>query len=1693
MRFRSLRLFVLILFLKKSQSRSYTHVLVGQNCGGNDITSASGYTSEAQCATLCQNNILNGCIGYAWAQSLGQCYIKKQLIASGASSTWVCAQAQLSPYAPAFPSIGQVNCAGSDIAYAGSFPSILNCRSLCDSFSSQGCVGYSYNPTAQTCYIKSALVSSGTSTIWYCEKMMHNNYVSLTYGQPWSCAGNDILTLSNSQSLDDCSSACDTTQSCVGFSYGVASSYNDKMCVLKSQVIVPFSTNDAFVCYYHPLNRGYNQLFAGFDCNGNDLVAVTATQLQIAHISASICSLWCDAYIGQGCVGFVFDPSTLTTCWLKTATVKGPANSNRQCMNAALSSQPPPPPALPPPTAVEAKYTKITTNQDCFGNDLADVYADSAQSCALNCDGYSGCLGFGYYIGTDPALSNVYSHCFLKSAVVPSAELAGISCYALTLPPPPSPPLPPPPSPPSPPPPQPPGAWSTCERLFNRAGAVACYDASQYVNTSGVLVDQTGRGNSLRIVGNTSNPYTSDWDGGYISFSGAMYAAGTLNTSQLSGDLTIHAWISIGASSYSNFYLMGLNRWSTFYNATNVSPSSNTNNSLAWQPAVNFFDTNSGGTPNLQQSVGGVGNTGGWCPARNCFLKNTWIMLSVVRTSTMVQFYVNGTYVANSTAGAVIPYGGQAFVLGTDANQIGASGPEITSFIGQFRALALLPVAHSASDISSIYSQTLAKTMTSPPSPPPPPPSPSPPPSYPDISSLGLSSTKYSIGSYAYCNTYLSSAPSGLTVGQCAYYCLVNVSGFGPGFNYGFFAGNPSNVYCSCVSQGVYFSSGCCSAVGTCNSAVYNAAYSGTSGIYFTVDTRPSPPPKPPSPPLPPSPPPNPLPPSPRPPSPPPSPPPLSTVLGTSCLNILSQYPTLGNGNYNISANGTTVVVYCDMASGGFTYAACTGCTSVNMVTQTNGCASKGLQMVIPRSNAHWRSMINYVTNVLGGSLATYFQIVPGIYKGTSGLSDCAGGRGNLNSVSCNGSGWQAADGGTWWVRNTTFVEPNGDYQANCYLALYATGYSIDTPNAVNIQINDGACAYSTGTSYLCSTNDYNSGLSPSSPPPLPPPTPLPPSPPPPSPPPLSCPAGSFLNLTINACAVCPLGYFTSTSNSSTSCLAAPAGSFVNTTNATAARPCSPGTYQNQTGQALCLPCAVNTFAATFGSIACVPCPPGLYTAGLIGSLACMTPPSPPSPPPPSPPPPLPPSPPAPPSPPMPPSPPAAVDARFQFLSSDTDSRGFDIGSSFYVPNAATCADVCLVTPNCVGFGYYVGTLHPNVYSNCYLKSLIQRNYPLDGFYLYVLLPSPPSPPFIAGNFFQVTFNQTCVGYDILETVICDFASCARRCTATPGCVGFEYDSTIPEQCAVKSAIVPSAAKASANCYQLASSPPPPSPPPPSVPPAPPVPPPSPPPALPFSTLLKVPSVPVNANINDTIAAVVSTLFSNLTSLQAPPTTTVSYDAYFYLYVRGLQAAQLNGVLDTITQGLLATANSSVTSTLVTSKPATRRRSLLQQPTGSTEGSFSFGSAQEANNSVALFTNSTFLSIFNTSGFNLTGAFFVWNQTGVSFKFTYVVPSTVGSDVATITQTPTFQNNFTQFFIQNLNTNVTRVVVVSATPPASPPTSTSAPSPTSTPFVKSTTFYALVALAAFTALSAAVAGLAAWAVRDAKVQKRRRH
>ena len=57
-------------------------------------------------------------------------------------------------------------------------------------------------------------------------------------------------------------------------------------------------------------------------------------------------------------------------------------------------------------------------------------------------------------------------------------------------------------------------------------------------------------------------------------------------------------------------------------------------------------------------------------------------------------------------------------------------------------------------------------------------------------------------------------------------------------------------------------------------------------------------------------------------------------------------------------------------------------------------------------------------------------------------------------------SSWVTADGTPWWLRDTKYNEPNGDYKANCHFAIRST-----TPS--DVKFNDGNCDFSS-THYLC-------------------------------------------------------------------------------------------------------------------------------------------------------------------------------------------------------------------------------------------------------------------------------------------------------------------------------------------------------------------------------------------------------------------------------------------------------------------------------------------------------------------------------------------------------------------------------------------------------------------------------------------------
>ena len=177
-----------------------------------------------------------------------------------------------------------------------------------------------------------------------------------------------------------------------------------------------------------------------------------------------------------------------------------------------------------------------------------------------------------------------------------------------------------------------------------------------------------------------------------------------------------------------------------------------------------------------------------------------------------------------------------------------------------------------------------------------------------------------------------------------------------------------------------------------------------------------------------------------------------------SCLEILENGHSVGDGVYWIDpAGGSPIEADFDMTTegGGYTYYAVLNGLSTSRFTDTNSCHALGMDIVYPRSQQHWNSMLSRYSS-------TYFGTIPGVYKTANGgnYTYCSM---NSNASHCNA--WTVGDGGRWWLRSTTYTEPNGDYTAYCWLGTRSVASSS------NITFNDANCNYST-SSYICSTND---------------------------------------------------------------------------------------------------------------------------------------------------------------------------------------------------------------------------------------------------------------------------------------------------------------------------------------------------------------------------------------------------------------------------------------------------------------------------------------------------------------------------------------------------------------------------------------------------------------------------------------------
>jgi len=178
----------------------------------------------------------------------------------------------------------------------------------------------------------------------------------------------------------------------------------------------------------------------------------------------------------------------------------------------------------------------------------------------------------------------------------------------------------------------------------------------------------------------------------------------------------------------------------------------------------------------------------------------------------------------------------------------------------------------------------------------------------------------------------------------------------------------------------------------------------------------------------------------------------------------------LTNGNYWIKGEKMTsalqMFVNFTADGGGYDfYLMTTGTTSVNYIYQLTGAETLGLDIFYPRSKAHWAAIYDYVINTKASTIATCVPVVGKVYRinGIGNYSNIV--MRNPRYFSGGAPDWMVPDGGQWFIRDTGYSEPNGDYYGYAYLTLYSLASDGTTT------FNDGNANYYTGTTIICSTN----------------------------------------------------------------------------------------------------------------------------------------------------------------------------------------------------------------------------------------------------------------------------------------------------------------------------------------------------------------------------------------------------------------------------------------------------------------------------------------------------------------------------------------------------------------------------------------------------------------------------------------------
>merc|ERR1712176_713926 len=129
---------------------------------------------------------------------------------------------------------------------------------------------------------------------------------------------------------------------------------------------------------------------------------------------------------------------------------------------------------------------------------------------------------------------------------------------------------------------------------------------------------------------------------------------------------------------------------------------------------------------------------------------------------------------------------------------------------------------------------------------------------------------------------------------------------------------------------------------------------------------------------------------------------------------------------------------------------------AVRRSTEKHSCPT-GFKIWSPRNKNDFTA----VYNAMGKNINNYPRkphLIVDVTRPANGCGGCT--KYAMKSTTSEQGSWKTSDGSAWWLRDSRYNEPNGDYHANCYLHIYDVN-----PN--NVRFNDGSCAYYS-TEYLC-------------------------------------------------------------------------------------------------------------------------------------------------------------------------------------------------------------------------------------------------------------------------------------------------------------------------------------------------------------------------------------------------------------------------------------------------------------------------------------------------------------------------------------------------------------------------------------------------------------------------------------------------